>query len=159
MAELQVINQERMKSLNEKKVTDTYKETEALLLKMQELDQKYTETKKRREKKDIEQSILIIYGQSINGRYSYYEINCELNLRMIMDKHLKGEKLSEGEIDTAGKYLFFSTLPFPHDGPSMSDLLWKSMFGAGNFSSKELNLITDISNILDKTNNKDYILM
>lgn len=95
--------------------------------------------------------------------FDYYEYNdylkkmCEYNIRSVLQNYYNGKEITDEEMETIKKYLFFSSCFYTSaakpDGPSLYDWRLRCCFGSGDFDDSELELIHRI-NEEKKQNNK-----
>lgn len=102
---------------------------------------------------ELQKNMKNVDRESIKNDYfkslSYLEDSCELNLRLILKKHLDGIELNEEELEDVSKYVYFSSpilFSGQADGPSSYELTMKKRYGSGNFSDEERTIFNSINN-------------
>jgi len=79
--------------------------------------------------------------------FNYLKKECELNLRIILDKSFTNIELTDNEKDLIEKYMFFSLQELTShlsEGPNLCTLELISTYGSGDFNKNELEAIKDI---------------
>lgn len=80
--------------------------------------------------------------------FEYLEKECELRLRIILDKKVNNIELDDNEKGLIAGYMFYSLLNHCgncHDGPDLYTLGIISRYGSGEFNKEQLEIIKEIN--------------